>query len=726
MSQDPNKIQEIEKEINSLIHSEDLSPTVQLYQSSLPEMKLYALKVVEERIKKKKIGGMALNQEIEFMKGVVYTTTSTYSSSVAEAFATLGLYEWPTYFPDFFQIIIDMMALKKEMGYKILHSFLYQMNYSQDINEKRKNELKKAIGLVYKGYMQLFEDDMAEYIIPILTESLRILPKDFDYSIVLRKGQEYPEKAVEFISEMGQVPLGQVVDLASRMPILLGMLLYFNSTKIQDVPNINLLYEYVFKGLRHDLSTFLVAVEFWTKVFGKKNKEAFVEPVAGEVLSIFVNLEEEQKGEVEGEVYGLFNVLIKNYPGEILRVLKSTCTFLPKRLQLFFIKKMYSRINHKDDQLPLKMDIPTNDPIVTATIMVLENNPKVVEMIPCLDLLDKDSAKLVIRILDTFSLPQETLREIITRAKGSSNEVVVECFLRLGEVESFEGEWDRDKLIRLFYYLRKSPTSVSHLSTRYYQEFILKSPFDRCFSILKMFGDVPRDIYENIYRSIPTYPYLDLNCFIRDLLPFLTVQEPFISLITSRILKDWVDLDNPEDLIISTKTLLSVISEGISQANSRNAPYHSIDSLVDLLQLDDTGLVRRVADAFCLYKGPYDVKKPLYFLLLNYNSSFVEGAHLNVAAGITKCIKEPSGPVALHEILGNVPLEKCLNLHKDCLNVQTKRAQNMVRVFLKDFKGKPLNSIYGRDFKVGEQGFIKQDKKKASGFEFSIDRTFFD
>ncbi|KAF9764838.1 hypothetical protein NGRA_0210 [Nosema granulosis] len=733
LAQDPNTIQEIEKEINLLVHSENLNQTVDLYKSTIPEMKLYALKVVEERIKLKKANNLSLVQEIAFMKEAVQVDSS---DKAADSFATLGLYEWPNFFPDFFQIIIDMMALKKEMGYKILQSFLYQMNYSQDINEKRKNELKKAIGLVYKGYMQLFEDDMAQFIIPILTESLRILPKDFDYSIVFRRGHEYPEKTVEFINEMGgSLPLFDVIDLASRMPIMVGVLLYFNSlkNKYSEVSNVNQMYEYIFKALRHDLSSFLVSVDFWTKFFGKKHKEAFVEHIMGEVLSIFVNLEDEQKNEVEGEVYGLFNVIIKNYPQEVFNLLKVNCSFLPKRLQLFFIRKIHERIlfNTKNG-IPTNFslcELNSNDPIVTATIMVFNNDPKVVDMINCLDLFDKDSAKLVIRILDTFSLPQETISGLIDRCcvpgKASSNEVIVECFLKLGQIESFEGVWDHDKILRLFYYLRKSPMKVSHLSARYNQEFIAKAPFDRCFSILKMFGNIPREIYENIYANIGVYAYADLNCFIRDLLPYLSIQEPYISRITERLLKDWVDLENPEDLVACTKTLLSVFSEGIAQANEKNIPYHSINSLIDLLQLDDTGLIRRISDTFCNYKGVFDVKTALYYLLLNYNSSFVEGSHMSVASAITKCIKDKQGPVSLHEILGNVPLDKCYNLHSDIQNVQTKRAQNIVRVFLKDFKGKPLNAIYGNDFKVGEQGFIKQEKKKA-GFEFSIERTFFD
>jgi hypothetical protein len=582
--------------------------------------------------------------------------------------------------------------------------------------------------------MLLFDDEMVKIIIPILTESIRILPKDFDYSIVFRKGHECPEKTVEFINEMGNIlPLEDVIDLSTRMPVMVGMVIYFNNVrnKPSDLPNINHLYEYVFKALRHDFSTFIVAVEFWTKLFGKKCKEAYVEPVLSEVLSIFISLEDDQKGEIEGEVYGLFNVLIKNYPKEVFGLLKSGMKYMPKRLQLFFIRKL----NENDNGLDLSL-LLSDDPIVTSTIMVLNKNPEVVGMINYLDLLDKDSCKLVIRIMDAFPLPKEKINEILERClkmtkiktktnqTESVNELIVECFLKLDQIESFEGDWDNDKLMRLFYYLRKAPMRMAQLSGRYYQEFLRKAPFDRCFSILRMFGDVPRDIYENIYANVLIYPYPDLNCFLRDLLPFLNVQEPYVARISERILKDWQVIENPEELIVCTKTFLSVISEGIQQANEKGIPYHSINTLLDLLQLDDTGLIRRVSDTFYQNKNAYDVKKALYYLLINYNSSFVEGAHLNVSAGITKCIKEDEGPVALHEILG-IPIEKCVNLQQEIKKVQTKRAQNIVRIFLKDFKGTPLNSIYADSFKVGEQNFIKKETKK-SDFEFPIERTYFE
>ncbi|KAK6089841.1 hypothetical protein P3W45_001189 [Vairimorpha bombi] len=734
LARNPNVINEIEVEINSLIYSDSLDGTFNLYKSSIPEMKIYALKIMEERLKMKKSNSQNLDPEISAMKVIISTDSS---DKTAEVFAKLGIYEWPKNFPDFFQIIIDLISTKQEIGYKILFNFLYLMNYSQEINEGRKSELKKAIGIIYKGYMQLFEDTFALYIIPILTESLKILPKSFDYSIIYRKGHEYPEKTIEFINEMGDaLNIEDVIELSSKMPVSVGMLIYFNSLKNKspNVQNVQKMYEYVYKGLRSSMSTFLISIDFWVKFFCTKDKEQFVDQILTEVLSIFISLDEQQRLEIEGEVYGLFSVLIKNYSENIFTFIRNSGDLLPKRLGLFFIRKL-----HDQYLIILKSGLPTiinfrelvfKDVILNGTVLELDNDSRAVDIIQYLDLSDKDCAKLVIRIIKKFPLSESFINRIVEKSvftgKENANEVIVECCIKLDRIENFNGTWDHDKYLRFFYYLRRVPMKVSQYSTLYFDEFILKSPFDRCFSILKMLGDFPKEIYEKIYNDIYRYPYEDLNCFNRDLLVYIKIQDPFIRREVDRILVDWTQLENTDNLILCTKSLLSVLTEGINKSNLLGVPYESIDSLVDLLRIDDSGIVRKISEIFCSYKNRFDVKKALYFFLINYNSSYVEGSHLNVSAAITKCIKEEGGAEAIQEILTDIPYESCKNLRDECLKYNTKRAQTLVRNFLQNFKGRPLNTLYENNFKVREQNFINNGvDKMTGGFDFEIDKTYF-
>jgi hypothetical protein len=76
--------------------------------------------------------------------------------------------------------------------------------------------------------------------------------------------------------------------------------------------------------------------------------------------------------------------------------------------------------------------------------------------------------------------------------------------------------------------------------------------------------------------------------------------------------------------------------------------------------------------------------------------------------------------------LTDIPYESCKNLRDECLKYNTKRAQTLVRNFLQNFKGRPLNTLYENNFKVREQNFINNGvDKMTGGFDFEIDKTYF-
>lgn len=724
LTKNPNVIKDIEEEIQKLILSPSLEDTFALFNSNIPEMRLYALKVVEERIKIKKEQNLTLEQEILFMKNIINLDSHNKTS---EVFAKLGLYEWPKNFPDFFQIIINLISSHKKIGYQILNSFLHLVNNSQEINDKRKCELKSAIGLLIKNLMNLFEDDFAELIIQIFTELIKIIPKKFDYSIIYRKGPDFPEITIEFINEIGDDNnLRDIIDLSSKLPINVGMLMFFNNLKNKspNCENVSLMYEYMFKALRTNLTNFLLSIEFWNKFFSAKDKEDFVDYILTEVVIIFSNMENLQKCESESEVFGFFNVITKKFPQKILQFLESMGDKLERKIGLYFIKKLhafYPEINLSG--------LNFNDVILNGTILEMSNNPKCIDILGQLNLADKEASKLVIKIISKYNLSKDMLNEIIKASifpdRENANEVIVECCIKQNNIEKFDGEWDLDKYIRFFYYLRRIPMQVCQYAPNFYNEFLVKSPFDRCFSILKMLGNFPKEIYEKIYNDIYRYSYEDLNWFNCDLLTFMKIQEPYIRREVARILHDWTENEATDSLIQCVRSLLNVISTGINKSNASNVPYEPINILFDLLNIDDSGIVRKICEMFITYKNIYDVKKATYYLIVNYNSSFVEASHLNISSALTKCIKENDGPEALSSILCDVSFENCKNLQIECLKYNTKRAQALVRNFLLRFKGKPLNTLYENNFKIGEQNFLNKKNIKNNNLDVEIDNTFF-
>lgn len=722
LREDPSVMAEIEKEIQSCIDSADLTPVRSLMGSRVPEIKFYALKVIEHRVRNKKMAGIVPLEEIELMEVVVQAVDM---DKAAQVFALLGVYEWPENFPQFFSIIIDLLSHKNEMGYKVLENFLYLCNYSQEINEERKNELKRGCGVMSNAYMALFDDSMAEHIIPILTESLKMMPRTFDCSIVLRRGAEFPDKTIEFLSDgMKMVNVEDVIEIASKMDISYGMIMCFNSLKDKAprVRNVRKMYEYVFKGLRKDMITFSAAIEFWTKLFGQKGMEEIVGEVLTEVVTIYLSIDEAQRTEIESEVFGLFNVISKNYGGSVVSFLGANGDCIGRRLALYFLKKLLGS--------PHPVSVPAGltfkDPVLCCSLAIYKKDPSAMDYIQYFDLGEKEPCRLVISILEMFPLTSTQLEHLLSRCdvsdKTYTNEVIVECLTRLGREEQFTGKWTHDELMRFFFYLKRSPEKFRHLSDSYYRVFLEKAPFDRCFAILKMLGEVPEEVLRKIYSDMDGYGLIDVSCFNRDLLGYLRNQGPFIQKEVVRFVEEWKVSEDPADLIVCVKSLVHLMGHGIASLSKEYGFYPYINEMIEILQIDDPTVVKKVSETFNAYAGPFDTCRAAYLLMISYNSGALESAHSSILSSLTICIRQEDGAKSLAEVLG-IDESICTNLREDVLKSQPKRAQGLVRAFLQGYKGKPLNSLYASDFKIKGQNFLGKIPKKD--IELEIERSFF-
>lgn len=725
LKDEPSTMREIEREMERHIGDADIGPTRKLLDSRTPEMKFYALKIVEHRIRNKKMAGTVPSEEIALMVDAVQATEM---DKAAQVFALLGVYEWPANFPHFFSIIIDLLSHKRVVGYKILEKFLYLCNYSQEMNEARKNELKKGCGVMAGAYMPLFDDSMAEYIIPILTESLKIMPRDFDCSVIFKRGAEFPEKTIEFLSDgMDLINIEDVIDLASRMDVSYGMIMCFNmmKNKAPGVHNVSKMYEYVFKGLRKDLLTFSASIEFWTKLFGQKDCGGLASEILTEVISIYLSVDDEQRATIEGEVFGLFNVICKNYPGCVVDFLCLNGNYIGRKLCLHLLKKLFAGVGPVDVPASLVFE----DPVLCCALALYRGDVSAVNYIPYFDFCEKEPCKLTIRAMETFPLSEAQIRQVLSKcdipSKDYANEVIVECLVRLGEEEQLGGTWSRDEMMRMFSYLKKSPGKFVHLAPSYFKVFLEKAPFDRCFAILKMLGSVPDEVVRKIYVDLDLYSFVDLGCFNRDLLGHLRTQTqgPFIQKEAVRFVNEWRVSEDPEDLVACVKSLIQVVGHGIGVSREHGEPYPYIGELVEMLQIDDPTIVKKVSETFNTYTGTFDTRRAVYLFMVAYNSSMVESAHISVASSLTICIRQEDGPKAFTEVLGIDPTT-CINLREDVVRSQTRRAQSLVKVFLQDYKGKPLNTLYASDFKIEGQNFLGRAPREEVDFE--IGRPFFE
>jgi hypothetical protein len=726
---DPSVMPEIEYEVGKYINHQDLSPVKALLASNTMETVFYALKVVEQRIKAKKMAGVSLREEVEFMKDTVKEVKTRKS---AQVFAMLGLYEWPKEFPAFFSIIIDFLSYGDKMGYMILENFMYLCNYSQEINEERKSELKKGCAMMANAYMPLFDDTMAEHIIPILTESLKMMPKTFDCRIVLRRGAEFPSKTIEFLCDgMGMLDIEDVVELISKMEVCQGVIMCLNGLKDKapKIRNVCKMYDYVFKGLRKDVYTFGASIEFWTKLFGQGSTPELVAEVLTEVVSIYLSIDEYQRQEVEGEVYGFFNVVCKNYSKCAVEFLSMNGDYIGRKLALHFIKKVFGApgMELMNDGLALTF----KDPVVCCGLAVCKKDISAVEYIRYFDLNEKEPCRLIINILEMFELSDVQLNQILgqcdVKDKTYANDVIAECLMKLGQEEQFCGEWTHDELMRLFFYLKKRPESFQHYANAYFNVFLKREPFDRCFAILRMFGGIPSEVLQKIYHGIDAYLLKDLGHFNRDLLGYIDEQKPFIRKEVARLVNEWKDIEDPEDHISCTKSLIQAIGHSIAHFKSKHMIYPCIDELIEILQIDDPGVVRKVSETFGICSNNFDTFRAVYLFVMSYNSGALESTHPSIVASLAVCIMQEDGAKAFAEVLG-IDLQKCINLREDVLKSPTKRSQALIKVFLQDYKGKPLNSLYANTFKVeGQQFFKKTSKNETSATtEFEISRSFFE
>ncbi|KAM0672444.1 hypothetical protein CWI42_012070 [Ordospora colligata] len=728
LKSDPSVMHEIECEVEKYINHPDLSPVKALLASNTMEAVFYALKVVEQRIKAKKMAGVSLRDEAEFMKDTVKDVKTRKS---AQVFALLGLYEWPNEFPEFFSIIIDFLSYGDKMGYMVLDNFMYLCNYSQEINEERKSELKKGCAVMANAYMPLFDDSHAEHIIPILTESLKMMPKTFDCGIVLRRGAEFPNKTIEFLCDgMSMFDLGDVVELISKMEVCQGVIMCLNGLKDKapKIRNLCKMYDYVFKGLRKDVYTFGASIEFWTKLFGQGSSPELVAEVLTEVVSIYLSIDEYQRQEVEGEVYGVFNVVCKNYPKCAVEFLSMNGDYIGRKLALHFVRKVFGAPGAElmTDGHELKF----KDPVVCCGLALCNKDFSAVEYIQYFDLNEKEPCKLIISILEMFELSDEQLKHILgqcdVKDKTYANDVIAECLMKLGQEEQFSGEWTHDELMRLFFYLKKRPGNFQQYANAYFEVFLKREPFDRCFAILKMFGSIPSEVLQRMYFGIDTYMLKDLGCFNRDLLGYIDEQRLFIRKEVARLVNEWKEIEDPEDLVSCTKSLVQAIRYSMARFKSKHMMYPCIDELVEILQIDDPGVVRKVSETFSICPNNFDTFRAVYLFVLSYNSGALESTHPSIVASLAICIVQEDGAKAFAEVLG-IDLQKCINLRKDVMKSPTRRSQALIRVFLQDYKGKPLNSLYANTFKVEGQHFFKKTaKNEANATEFEISRSFFE
>lgn len=694
LSRNPNAIVAIEKEIQQLVVSPTLSPLYELQQSTNPAVRIYLCKILELRCKGKTMAPETMSEEIAFVMQLLQHI-QTYH--VCNLYSILGLYCWPTHFPSFLNDLASLLSVRT--GYEILLLFLQKVNSSTDIDEKRRTELKTAIRIVSKDLMMGFKEEYEiSYIIQIYTEFLKMIPMNYDYSLVFRKASDYPNEAIEFFSEAGTlIDQNKVVNVLDQLPVNSTMIYYVMNHKIKDFSQPEKIYEYVFRCLVEDSECFIPAVDFWQKIFSTNGKAGILEPVLIEITKAYLTIDEDAKEDTDGFVHGFFSIVAKNYPEESVKFLKKHESVIPARI----ISNFLNKIAKSGDYLST---VKFQDNYLNCLTSFLQDDPNTPLMVRTLDFTNRDSVKLAIQIIGKYKFTQEELLAILHTCDNcciSANELKAKCLISLGIHDSFDGDWTMDKVIRYYYFLKNDKANYVKYKDSFLSLFIQNAPFDRCFAIVESLGNVPNFILQNIYEKMDKYSYVDLCCFNIDFLNDLSpeIQKPFMEKEVVRFIAEWNTIENYKDYYKAIKSLLNVFNPKLEVPGV-------VDMMLDLIQVDYVVTINKILSMFNTYKGTYNTRKAVYYFITSYNSPNLNDSQAQLAASLTFCMYQPDGPQAFSEVLG-LEITKCVDVRNQITKTNRKSAQNIVRNLIKDFRGKPLRSLYENDVKVTKQNFLK-------------------
>lgn len=708
MNKDPTVIHKIEEEVNRLAKLNDCSELIPISASKIPGVHIFLCKILELRIKRK-LTTLNLQDEILFTTQLIKTKPSYHS---IEIFSLLGLYCWPAIFPRFMDEVI--LLFEHNTGYQILLSFLEKINYNTTIDENRRSELKRAIALVYCHIEKQYKEEYAQLIIQIYTELLKILPKTFEYSLVFEKAREYPNEVLIFLIEaVGFIDKDKVVETLSFLKTDPGMIQTLSYFKLNKLSSPNKVYEYAFRCIE-DPDSFLATIDFWQRIFSSSTHENILEPVLNKIIEVYLTIEDEElKEEVDQHIFGFFTIITKNYPSQIREYLKSVGDILPIKIATNFIQKLSKNENSKIFLSGLSF----KNAYLECLVNFMRRDPKTPQMIPQLNFMNKDDVKIALLIISEFNFSVEELN-VCENACLNANELKVECYIKLNINESFDGPWNMDKIIKYFYYLKKRPEVYMKYKDQFYSIFIENSPFDRCFAIVEKLGSVPDFILQNIYDKMDKYPFIDLACFNNDLLPFLPNPKPFIEKEIYRLVIDWNVIVDHKDYYLVVSSLLSIFSSKLDTYGT-----DLIDYMIELIRIDSPIVINKVLSVFNNYKGSYNTKKALYYLICAYNSPNLYNSQALISNSITNCLYQADGAQAFNEILG-ISIDRCCEAKQQICKTNKKSACNLVKDLIKDFKGKSYHQLFKDEFKVTKQNFLPSKENKQLE-DYSLPQTDF-
>ncbi|ORE00473.1 hypothetical protein A0H76_672 [Hepatospora eriocheir] len=697
---DENTIKEMEVIVNELSNTPSC---LELYNSEMlkdSNVLFYTVGILRLRINRKKYNLESLREEVEVVNRMIQENISY---QLIDVFVDLGLYCWPMLMNNFFDVMLIKLKENPEVGYRIFLTFLEKLNYSESLSKPRKAELKTSVRYVVGSFMSQMDERYAQYIIPTMKELLKIMPKELDFTFVYNNAHLFPDKAISLFDEGWDfIDINKLFEILPKIPS--SPLLTCNFVECAKYTSQHL-FQYMFSCIKNEECFFDCCV-FWKKVFVlNTNLEVsnYVKPILSEIILMYNQLG--QTDEEESAILALISSTLKVYPEQVASLCKESSSSINLRFSLFIL----NNLNKYKPEL-LKHLKGFNNPLLDGTVCFYLKDLATPEFIPLLNYNEKEAIKLLINILYTYQFTPIQYKEIykLTEQFTGTEELHSLIDFKLGNLISFDCVWTKKIAIKYFYYLKKDREYYSNYKEMFYRFFINNIPFDRCFLVLKLLGNIPDEILNVIYIKFDTFPLMYIGCFNNELLPYLDSSNinVFIKKEIDYFIRTW-------DTVIDFNEYNKSLKILINQMNNLSAKINNFqNNLTVLMQIDHPSVVFRLLNMFNSGSDDFDTLQGVFNLITIYNSPNLYLSQSLAVNGLVKCLCKDDGPEAFVRILG-LDINTCLEVKKNLIKIPKKAGSSLIKDLVKNYKATPYNKMYSNNVKIAKQGLFNKEKNNS-------------
>ncbi|ORD94882.1 hypothetical protein ECANGB1_2094 [Enterospora canceri] len=729
LSRNPQVIYEIEKEINSLANGsiEGVYSLASQIDPSNSVATFYLFKIVETKIRQNK----AYNETAQFIEGYLNRAVGSGNPvrpCVIDSYVLLALHCWPTLLTNFIPVIHGALSSQAtaSFGLRLLHAFLTEINYSTEIDQKRRSELKKAVSTL-DGLGEVVDrstdSEDVRLAIRIKKELLTMAPKLINFDLVYKEAPSHPNEAVEFFVEAGKSGTDE--------ERLIGLLEHFQ-------PDLNLIdafftrantdqrvMKYMFRGIGES-ETMVQSLGYWARVLGNEGVPgSVVTGVLEEALTKVKEIEEDEAQEAETALFQVLSAASRSHPATVLGYLVQAESKTESR----FVTSCLYKI-HKTNPAILA-DSSFSGAYLNSYACYLMDDPRCVGLLEQLDYGDKEQTRTAVNVVERFygrtadKAPFGRLYALVCDHLSHSfnYEILAAIDSRLGRHVSIEFN-SPSSAIRYFFYLKADSSHYSQYKEAYLSYFAANCPFDRCFAILSRLGldeFESRRILEFVFDQFQTYPFSDICCMNTDLIGrHPEVADYFIQKEVAHFVEEYDGVRDYKEYYLAARGLL-----GLMETRLRVSPA-TFWLLFDLLYIDYAPVVNRIllivnqefnrassaksGESHPEMGNESNLDRAVYSLMTCYSLPHMLPAQGQIATALAwLLIRAPGSFVRVLR----VDSDQVESIRSQIRNMDRRGGVGVVKSYLARYRGRQLHRMYENESKVKEYKIFGKEKSRG-------------